>query len=100
MTRRTSSLPTKKTYKTLPKHEREELVHDLFYEVTQNLKMPFMHFIKRQKQIVAGLSTFFLVYLFKYDGEVMPFISDATIYYFGVQFLMYKFSNLKREDIL
>ena len=95
------SKTTDKNYKNLPKDEKDDLIDNLFYDYSQNLKIPFFYFIQRKKQLFIGISILIVVYISQdpEEGKIALMI-EFSKYYFGSMWGMYLLTHYKYEDIL
>jgi hypothetical protein len=101
MSRRASNEITKKNYKNLSVQSKNELIDNLFYEFSQNLKIPFVEFIKQPKQLLAMLAIFLVVWVLKKDGDsTIYLLTEASKYCVVAIAILYKFTRQKMDDIL
>ena len=93
---------TKAEFKILPKDVKDQEFNKLLYDYSQNLKMPFIHYILRPRQIIITIVVFFLTYIYVEPNKgLMDFLILFMKYYIVALFIPYKFfTNLKYEDIL
>jgi len=93
----------KKTYKNLDPSYRKELIDDLFYEFSQNLKIPFVDFLKQPRQILIIFGIYLVVMFFATPEEAankLYVLTETSKYVLVSIAILYKFTRQRLEDIL